>query len=364
MLMRAAVGTRVPRQALPWRRAASTAAAAVLAMAVAGCSSSGFNGIYSIPLPGGASLGSHPYQVTARFADVLDLVPQSAVKVNDVSVGRVTNVYLPRGSWTASVTMVINGSVDLPANAIAQVEQSSLLGEQYIALSPPPGVPETGKLTNGAVIPEYRTTTNATVEEVLGALSLLLNGGGIDQVHTITSQLATALNGDEPEVRSLLVRLHALLANLNSHRGDIITALDGLNALSATLAARDRQIGNVLDHLTPGLRVLADERNQLVTLLNSLHTLSGVAVSTINASQANLVTDLRLLAPTLTELANAGQSLPLALQVLLTYPFTDQVLDDVKGDYLNVYLKVVAAKGTVVIPPVEPSSGKGGRGNS
>ncbi|HYZ54890.1 MAG TPA: MCE family protein [Streptosporangiaceae bacterium] len=354
VLMRA----RVLRQALP-RRGAIAAAAAVMALALAGCSSSGFNGIYSIPLPGGANLGSHSYQVIARFADVLDLVPQSAVKVNDVSVGRVTNIYLPQRSWTASVTMLINGSVHLPANAIAQVEQSSLLGEQYIALSAPPGIPATGKLANGAVIPEYRTTTNTTVEQVLGALSLLLNGGGINQLHTITTQLATALNGNEPQIRSLLTRLHTLLANFNAHRGDIMTALDGLNALSATLAARDRQIGNVLDHLTPGLQVLADERNQLVTMLNSLHALSGVAVSTIQASQASMVTDLQLLAPTLRELANAGQSLPLALQVLLTYPFTDQVLNDVKGDYLNVYLKVRAADGTVVIPPVQPGSGKG-----
>lgn len=338
----------------------TTLAVAALALAgVAGCGSGGFNGIYSLPLPGGANLGSHPYQVTARFADVLDLVPQSAVKVNDVSVGRVTGISLPRGSWTASVTMLVNGSVRLPANAIAQVEQSSLLGEQFIALSPPPGIPGSGKLTNGAVIPVYRTTTNTTVEQVLGALSLLLNGGGIDQLHTITSQLAVALKGDDPQVRSLLTRLHTMLANLNAHRGDIMTALDGLNQLSSTLAARDRQIGHVLDHLTPGLRVLADERDQLVTLLKSLHALSGVAVATIDASQASLVTDLQQLTPTLRQLADAGQSLPLALQVLLTYPFTDQVLNDVKGDYLNVYLKVRAAKGTAVIPPVKPASGKG-----
>jgi phospholipid/cholesterol/gamma-HCH transport system substrate-binding protein len=350
-----------PRLAAATRATATTTAtAAALALAVSGCTSI-TGGIYSLPLPGGANLGNHPYQVTARFADVLDLVPQSAVKVNDVSVGRVTSIYLPRGSWTASVSMLINGSVKLPANAIAQVEQSSLLGEQFIALSAPPGIPGTGALVNGAVIPEYRTTTNTTVEEVLGALSLLLNGGGINQLHTITAQLAVALNQDEPQVRQLLTRLNTLLANLNSHRGDIMTALDGLNQLSATLAARDRQIGNVLDNLTPGLRVLADERDQLVTLLNSLHSLSTVAVDTINASQQDLVNDLQLLAPTLNQLANAGQSLPLALQVLLTYPFTDQVLSDVKGDYLNIYLHVQAVKGTSVIPPVEPPKAKGKR---
>jgi phospholipid/cholesterol/gamma-HCH transport system substrate-binding protein len=336
------------------------AASTVLAVAaLTGCSSSGFSGIYSITLPGGANLGSHPYQVTAQFQNVVDLVPQSAVRVNDVAVGRVTRIWLPRGSWTANVTMLVNGAIHLPANAIAQVTQSSLLGEQYVALSAPPGIPPQGQLRSGSVIPVTRTTTNATVEEVLGALSLLLNGGGISQLHTITVQLDAALTNNEPQIRSMVARLDTLLANLNSHKQSIETALDGLNSLSATLAARDRQISTVLDNLTPGLQVLNDERAQLVTMLQALQNLTGVAVSTINAGQATLVRNLQALEPTLKELANAGANLPDALQVLLTYPFTDQVLKDIKGDYLNLYLSVQAAKGTQTIAPVTIPSPKG-----
>jgi phospholipid/cholesterol/gamma-HCH transport system substrate-binding protein len=115
-----------------WCRAALAGGLAVL---LAGCSSSGFNGIYSIPLPGGANLGSHPYRVTAQFTNALNLVPQSAVKVNDVAVGRVVSISLPPGGWKAKVTMEVNGSVRLPANAIAEVTQSSLLGEEYVALA-------------------------------------------------------------------------------------------------------------------------------------------------------------------------------------------------------------------------------------
>jgi phospholipid/cholesterol/gamma-HCH transport system substrate-binding protein len=328
--------------------------AAVTAVCVAGCSSGGFNGIYTIPLPGGANLGPHPYQVTAEFSNVVDLVPQSSVKVNDVSVGRVTRIYLPPHSWTARVTMAINGSVHLPANAIAQVQQASLLGEQYVGLSAPPGIPPRGRLSNGSVIPLYRTTTNATVEEVFGALSLLLNDGGLAQLHVITTELNAALAGNEPQIRALLSQLGTLIGNLNDHRRDIISALDGLDALSATLAARNRQIGHVLDHINPGLEVLNEQRGQLVTMLNALHRLSGVAVHTINASQANFAANLRALAPTLRELADAGQNLPLALEVLLTYPFTDQVLKDIKGDYINAYLSIQAAPGTTVIAPVKP----------
>jgi phospholipid/cholesterol/gamma-HCH transport system substrate-binding protein len=337
----------------------TAAATAALAIGIAGCSTGGFNGIYSLPLPGGASLGSHPYTVTARFANVVDLVPQSAVRVNDVAVGRVSRIYLPPHSWTADVTMVVNGDVRLPANANAELQQSSLLGEWFVALSPPPGGIAEGRLTNGAVIPLSRTTGNATVEEVLGALSLLLNGGGLAQLHTISSQLNSALSGNEPQIRSLLSQISDLATNLNAHRHDITTALDGLNQLSHTLRTRDQQIGNVLDNLTPGLRVLRDQRAQLVTLLNSLHTLSGVAVDTINKSKADTVASLRALAPILRELADAGQALPQSLQVLLTYPFTDQVLKDIKGDYLNTYLSVTAPRGTTIIPPVKPATTKG-----
>ena len=348
------------RRASPLRRhkrlpgVAAVAISVAMALCVAGCSSGGFNGIYSLPLPGGASLGSHPYQVTAEFTNVSDLVPQSAVKVNDVAVGRVSKIYLPPHSWIAHVTLLVNGSVHLPANAIAQLTSSSLLGEQYIALSAPPGLPAVGRLGNGDVIPVSRTTSNATVEEVFGALSLLLNGGGLAQLHTITVELNAAFSGNEPQIRALISELGTLISNLNAHRQDIVRALDGLNALSATLAARTKQIDHVLRHLTPGLEVLNEQRAQLVTMLNALNNLSGVAVHTINASQDAFVANLRALEPTLRELANAGNSLPLALQVLLTYPFTDQVLKDIKGDYINAYLSLAAAPGTTVIAPVKP----------
>ncbi len=343
-------------------RVVKTAATAVTAAAVlAGCGS-GFTGIYDMPLPGGADLGSHPYKVTAQFANVHDLVPQAAVKVNDVAVGRVTKITLPDNGWTASVTMLVNGRVHLPADAYARLAQSSLLGEKYIELSAPTGGGQ-GVLASGATIPMARTNRDPEVEEVFGALSLLLNGGGIAQLHTITAELNKALSGNEPEIRSMLERVDTLVSDLNDHRKDITDALDGLDRLSATLASRRQQIGTVLDDLGPGLDVLDEQRGSLVTMLRSLETLSGVAVTTVNRSKADMVADLRALAPILGNLAGAGQDLPKSLQVLLTYPFTDEVLNGVKGDYLNVYLSVTAVPGTKLFPPLDPNgpiTGTGG----
>lgn len=334
------------------RTLAAAAGGTVLALTLTGC---GFGGVQNIPLPGGANLGGHPYTVKARFADVLDLVPQASVRVDDVAVGRVTAIDLAPDGWSALVTMKVNGKVVLPANAYAHLEQSSLLGEKYVQLSAPPaGQRGTGRLASGATIPLSRTNRNPEVEEVFGALSMLLNGGGIQQLKTISSELNKALTGNEPQIRDMLTQVDTLVGNLDAHKQDITDALDGVNQLSATLATRDQKIGTVLTGMSPGLKVLDRQRGSLVTMLQSLDTLSGVAVDTVDRSKDDMVADLHALAPTLQRLADAGNDLPDSLQVLFTYPFTDQVLNGVKGDYLNLYIDLTAAPGTQIVPALQP----------
>ncbi|HEY0641164.1 MAG TPA: MCE family protein [Pseudonocardiaceae bacterium] len=331
-----------------------TALSLLAAASVAACSS-GFTGVQDLPLPGGADLGDHPYRVTVHFEDVLDLVPQAAVKVNDVAVGRVESIGLGgEDGWTAQAVLAVNGDVVLPADALASVRQSSLLGEKFVELSAPPR-PTAGadRLADGAVIPVRRTNRHTEVEEVFGALSLLLNGGGIAQLRTINRELSAAIDGDEQRVRSFLRGVDELVTNLDAHRGDITAALDGLNHLATTLAAREQQVSQALTGLTPGLQALAEQRTALVTMLQALDQLSVVAVDTINRSRDDLVADLAALAPILQRLAEAGQALPRALEILPTFPFTDAVLDGLRGDFLNVFVEVAPEAGfTQPLPPL------------
>ncbi|GAB3575489.1 MCE family protein [Amycolatopsis endophytica] len=308
--------------------------AAVLAL-LAGCS---FGGLYDTPLPGGADLGDHPYRVTVGFRDVLDLVPQSSVQVDDVPVGRVERIDLSADGRTAQVTVLLDGSVKLPANAEAWLRQSSLLGEKFVELGPPAVGSPQGSLADGATIPVERTNRNPQVEEVLGALSLLLNGGGVGQLQQISRELNAALGGNEAEIRDLLTEVNTFVTGLDHHRDEITRALTSIDRLSGSLATRSDQITGVLDDLGPGIDVLARQRDQLVTMLTSLDTLSGVAVDTVNRSKDDLVADLRALEPTLRRLTEAGQQLPEAMEMLLTFPFPDAALDAIKGDYLNLYL--------------------------
>ncbi|WP_329058591.1 MCE family protein [Amycolatopsis sp. NBC_01480] len=305
-------------------------------LVLAGCSDGGFSGLYSTPLPGGPDLGDHPYHVTALFTDVLDLVPQSSVKVNDVAVGRVDRITLTPDTKAALVEMTVNGDISLAANAHAELRQSSLLGEKFVELSEPTQEKPAGHLADGAQIPLGRTNRNPEIEEVLGALSLLLNGGGVDQIQNISHELNDALSGNEPQMRALLSRVDDLATQLDGHKAEILRAIDGLGKLSHTLTGQTQNLTTALDNLAPGLKILADQRDQLVGMLNALNKLSGVAVDTVNRSRDQLVANLKALEPTLQKLGEAGKNLPTALQILLTYPFPDYAGNTIKGDYANV----------------------------
>lgn len=318
----------------------------VVGLAASGCGVLS-GGLRGVPLPGGAALGDDPYEVQIEFADVVDLVPQSLVRVGDVPVGTVESIGVEPRSWNAMVTVLVNRNVSLPPNATAKVRTTSLLGEKFVELATPPQ-PAPGSLAQTGRIGLQDSGRAAEVEEVLGALSMLLNGGGVAQIKTISTELNKALTGRQPEVRELLDNLNKLVGSLDQSRDDINRALDGLNRLSATLAERRPQIENALQNLSPGLRELEAQRAQLVNMLRSLDRLSGVATNVINQSREDVIADLEALRPTLRNLADSGQDLPNSLQLLLTIPFTDAATDAVAGDYTNLYVQADLDLGVIL----------------
>lgn len=340
------------------------AAAAVLAgLLVSSCSS---DGIYSIPLPGGADVGSDPMHIDIRFDDVLDLVPQSAVKVEGVPVGRVQDITLAEDGWTANVSTVVNSSVDLPANALAEVRQSNLLGEKFIELSAPEGDTSGPRLADGAVIPLTNTRHATEVEQVLGALSLLLNGGGVAQLQPIVSELNKALGGREDRVRAVLEQANTLIGGLEDQIDDITRALDGLETLSNRVAAQTNQLTRILDELPEGIRILEEQRPQLIALLAQLDRVGRAGFDVIDTAKDDLIRDLRALRPALQELGRAAPDLVTALPLVPTYPFPDSTLEGTFGGQVNTWLSVdqqigvtlsnlgVGKPDPVYIPPIGP----------
>jgi phospholipid/cholesterol/gamma-HCH transport system substrate-binding protein len=321
-----------------------TALPALLAAGVLALSGCDFS-VGNMPLPGGADVGDHPMTVTVNFADVLDLVPQSTVKVADVTVGKVTDVELDGD--TAKVTMLINGDTKLPKNVDAELRQTSLLGEKFISLSAPP-TGATGQLADGDEIPIEHTGRNPEVEEVLGALSLVLNGGGVAQLHTIATELNSALKGREGSTKSVLQQLRLLMTQLDDSKGDIITAIEAINRLSKAVNGQRASIDSALEELPDAFRSLDAQRADLVKMLQALDQLGKVGVRVISASKDATIDSLRSLTPILTKLQEAGQAFPYSLNVFLTYPFVDETVGRDPtvarnlhmGDYTNLSIKL------------------------
>ncbi|KAA1422242.1 MCE family protein [Mumia zhuanghuii] len=321
----------------PRRAAGAVATAAALAL-VAGCGSSS---VGDLPLPGGADLGDDPYTVVVEFSDVLDLVPQSAVKVNDVSVGRVTAVELD--GWQAKVTVKVNRSVELPDNATASIRQTSILGEKFVSLAPPATGAE-GRLSDGDQIPLARSGHTPEVEEVLGAMSLVLNGGAIDKVQVIARELNAMSTGREANMRTLLRRLDEFVGTADASKTQIVTAIEQIDRLAKATKTQQSAINSALDDLPAALKTVDEQRENLVRMLSALTDLSSVGTEVIVKSKQAVVADLKALNPVLDNLASAGDALISSLEVLPTFPFPDSLLGETPseaaayqmGDYTNV----------------------------
>lgn len=306
------------------------AGAAAVTLLPTGC---GLPQLADLPLPGGAPTGDG-YSVTVEFTDVLDLVPQAAVKVDDVTVGSVEKISL--AGWTARVRLRVDRTVRLPANATAAVRQSSLLGEKYVTLAAPLTEAASGQLADGAVIPLSRTTRGAEVEEVLAALGLLLNGGGLAQIKTINQELGKALDGREPAVRDALRQLDTFIGGLDQQKAELVRALDAMDRLTGRLTLQRQVIGDAVDALAPGLTVLAQQRAQLTTALTALGELGRVGTRVVNRSRDDTLASVRALRPILEQLVRAGDNLPKSLDFMVTYPFPPNVTGAIVGDFVNL----------------------------
>lgn len=293
-----------------------------------------------VPLPGREGVASDAFTVTVELANSANLVRDGEVKVDNVTVGNIDDIRFR--DWHAELVIGLNRETRLPANAVAKVAQKSLLGAEYLQLDPPADEPPIGQLRSGDVIPLSRTGRYPETEEVLAALSVVLNGGGLAQLKTITTELDAAFSGRQGDVRQLITTLGTFVGGLNSQRSDIVRAIQGLDRLAARLNERDDTLAHAIDTIPQGLRVLNDQRSQLVNTLQALSDLGDVATRVIDNSHDDLVANLHALRPALGRLADAGKNLTQSLSLVPSYPFPSESSFPAifKGDYGNLVVTV------------------------
>ncbi|MET8876388.1 MCE family protein [Nocardia sp. NPDC004604] len=317
-------------------RLAGAAIGVAIALGVSGCQ---WDGLNSLPMPGAAGNDPNAYEVKIQMPNVTTLTRNSPVRVNDVTVGTVQKIEVE--GWHALVTVTLKHDVKLPANSTAKIGQTSLLGSNHLELAAPKDVPPQGELKAGDVIPLDRAGVYPTTEQTLSSLSVVLNGGGISQLETITHELNAAFTGRQDAIRDLLPQLTQLTTTLDTQTKDIIDAMGGLDRFAGTLAQQKDRVAAAIEQIHPALTVLADRRENITNTITALGDLSDVVQRILTQGGDDLKVNLRNLAPVLETLASTGNSLVEVMRLIFTFPFPMKNLDNaVKGDYMNLLMTV------------------------
>lgn len=281
-----------------------------------------------LPLPG-TGVSGDTVTLTMEFDNALNLAKGATVKVDGVDGGRVIKVVAD--DFHAKATVKVKKSADMLEGATARLRYTTPLGELYIDVTnPATGAP----IKSGESLSLKDTSTAPTVEDALSQASLLINGGGLGQLQTVTTELNKALGGKEGTWRDLLTQTSSFMAQVNATSHDIDRALNALNSTSQTLHARQATINRALTEITPAANTLREETPDFTKLLVALNSFAAQANTTVDASRANILNAIQEAAPTLASLAALQPDWNDALtQLSALGGDIDQVIP---GDWLNL----------------------------
>ena len=306
----------------------------VFVLAVLVLASCDWRGIANMPLPVGRGTGSNHMTIYVQMPDTLALNTNSRVRVADVWVGTVRDIRLK--NWVATLTLDVDPTVKLPANATAKIGQTSLLGTQHVELAAPKN-PSPRPLKSGDTIPLMNSSAYPTVERTLASVAVILTGGGIANLDVIQTEILNILDGHVDQVREFLSRLDTFVGELNHRRDDLTRAIDSTNQLLTIVANHNDTLDRVLTDIPPMIQHFADTRQLFADATESLGRFSDVANRVLSDTRPNLHQSLQSLQRPLEQLERAAPFVIGALKLGLTAPFDiDDVEKVIRGDYVNV----------------------------
>ncbi|MGW0047380.1 MCE family protein [Nocardia cyriacigeorgica] len=252
-------GIRIARMGAVGMRLTAMTGAAVTALTLGGCAVT----IDNLPLPQ-PGVDGPSYTLHAVFDDALNLPERARVKIGGTDVGVVTEI--DTLDFRAEVELEISSEIQLPEGTRAELRQATPLGDIFIGLTLPEKRPDAALLTDGDTIDRAHTSAGASVEQLMVSMSMLLDGGALNQVARITSEMNSMIGGRGPQLAHLLTELTATLDALNQRTGQIDSVLHGLTGLTAVLNARKAELGAAAEQFPPLIGVIAENNQAIVDL--------------------------------------------------------------------------------------------------
>jgi phospholipid/cholesterol/gamma-HCH transport system substrate-binding protein len=176
---------------------------------------------------------------SATFTDASGLRADDDVRVSGVRVGSVDSISLDRTH--VRVRFHVSG-VWLGDETVAAIKIKTLLGQEYVALDPR----GTRRQDPASTIPATRTTTPVDVSEALSKLAVTTDDIDTAQLADSFETLAKAFADTPAAVR---------------------TSLQGLTALSQTIASRDSKLRELAGRSNSLTSLLVEDRTQVESLI-------------------------------------------------------------------------------------------------
>jgi phospholipid/cholesterol/gamma-HCH transport system substrate-binding protein len=220
--------------------------------------------------------------LTADFTDVQNLVVGHAVQISNVRIGTITSVKVvgSRTSYRARVTMSIRKGTSVPVGTTAQLSITSLLGENYVALTPP-----ASGLSTGPFMADHAQIASTTVvpafEQVVGKAGPLLSALSGNDISTIVDAGSAAFAGKGPELQKMIKQTDSLVALFASQRAQLDGAVTDLAKLGRDLAKGENELGKLPVSLAKATKVLSDERYQLLDTISKITQLAKTTNDTV-----------------------------------------------------------------------------------
>jgi virulence factor Mce-like protein len=203
-----------------------------------------------------------PIKISTILANSDGLYPRFTVTYEGVDVGSVSEVELvPKG---VKVTMTLQPGTRLPANLGVRIGLANDLGEQQIDLvriGPPKGV-----LHTGTVLPKVANGTPVEVGKVVALASKLLQAIPPSDLNELLNQSALALQGEGPNLRTILVSGELFAREVLHYRQEIDALLSNSPSVLNTIASLAAPLHQALANTAALLSVVEAQSHQITSL--------------------------------------------------------------------------------------------------
>ncbi|WP_158886909.1 MCE family protein [Amycolatopsis anabasis] len=257
----------------------------------------------------------------AQLANASGLKPDDPVYVAGIPAGRVTGVALAGNK--VDVAFRLDRDTTLGTSTRASVKLMTILGRRYLNVEPSGG----GRMRGGDTIPVDRTTVpyilddlgrqaRQTTEQLdLPRLRQLLKTfteiapkepGQLGEALAGVSAVTRMVNQNDDQINQVLAGAQALTQSLLEQKDTFVSLLGNADLVLRTLVERKdavtaliSDVGKLTDVATT---FLAEHKNELNSVLDELHSISG----TLSANERNLAATIEKLGPFSRYLANVS----------------------------------------------------------